>query len=139
VLHQAAGKDSQLRYNLASLSRESPVGEERRRAPRYPFIAAAEVIDQASRASASARVTDLSLFGCYIDMVNPPRQGVQVVVKIHSEGKFFEAPGTVAYSQPNLGMGVNFHDVPHEFRIVLKEWLLTAAKVKYGPGSPQIP
>ena len=112
------------------------MGQERRSAPRYPFIAAAEVIDQSSRASISARVSDLSLFGCYIDIVNPPPEGSQVVVKIHSDGKFFEAPGTIAYAHPNLGMGVKFHDVPQRFLIVLKEWLLAAAKAKYGSQPP---
>lgn len=108
------------------------MGQERRSAPRYPFVAAAEVIDQSSRTSISGQVSDLSLFGCYIDSVNPPPEGSQVVVKIHSDGKFFEAPGTIAYAHPNLGMGVKFHDVPHQFLIVLKEWLLMAAKAKYG-------
>jgi hypothetical protein len=108
------------------------VGQERRTTPRYPFIAAAEVIDQSSGVSIAARVSELSLFGCYIEIVNPPPDGSQIVVKIRSEGRFFEAPGTIAYAQPNLGIGVKFHDVSHQFLIVLKEWLLMAAKAKYG-------
>src|SRR5260370_948997 len=76
------------------LSGESPMGEERRRTPRYPFIATAEVIDQSSRASISTRVSELSLHGCYLDMPNPLPKDAEITIKIYSEGKFFESTGT---------------------------------------------
>jgi PilZ domain len=109
----------------------APVGEERRRTPRYPFIATAEVIDQTSNASTSTRVTELSLHGCYLDMPNPLPTDAQIKVKIYSEGKFFESGGVVVYSQPN-GVGVTFREVRPQFLTVLKQWLLAAAVAKYG-------
>jgi hypothetical protein len=111
------------------------LGDERRRTPRYPFIATAEVVDQSSQASVSTRVTELSLHGCYLDMPNPFPTDTQITVKIYSEGRFFEASGVVIYSQPNLGVGVTFRDVRPQFLSVLKQWLLAAAVAKYGAKS----
>jgi PilZ domain-containing protein len=107
------------------------VEQERRRTPRYPFIATAEVINPGASAGVSARVTELSLHGCFIEMPSPLAKGAALVAKIYSEGKFFEAPGTVVYSVPN-GFGVSFHDVRPQFLTVLKQWLLAAAINKYG-------
>jgi hypothetical protein len=108
------------------------VQQERRRTPRYPFIATAEVLDQATRTSVATRVTELSLYGCYIEMQSPLPEGSTIHVKIYSEAKFFEAAGTVVYAIPNGGIGVRFQDVRHQFLVVLKEWLILAAQAKYG-------
>lgn len=105
--------------------------QDRRRTPRYPFVATAEVINPGATAGVSARVTELSLNGCFIEMPNPPSKGATLVTKIYSEGKFFEAPGTVVYSMPN-GFGVSFHEVRPQFVHVLKQWLIAAAIAKYG-------
>jgi PilZ domain len=107
------------------------VDQERRRTPRYPFIATAEVIDAGKHTGVSARVTELSLHGCFIEMPNPLAKGAVLTTKIFSDGKFFEAPGTVVYSVPN-GFGVSFHEVRPQFLTVLKQWLLAAAIAKYG-------
>src|SRR5690348_12930697 len=61
---------------------ENCMGQERRRTPRYPFIATAEVIDQSSKASTSTRVSELSLHGCHLDMPNPLPQDTAITVKI---------------------------------------------------------
>jgi hypothetical protein len=109
------------------------MGEERRRTPRYPFIATAEVIEQGSKAGFSTRVSELSLHGCYLDMPTPLPQDTAITVKIYSDGKFFEAAGTIVYSKPSLGVGVSFQGIRPQFLTVLKQWLLAAAVAKYGP------
>jgi PilZ domain len=105
--------------------------QERRRTPRYPFIATAEVIEQTAHSSTSTRVTELSLHGCFLEVTKPLAKGVELKVKIYSEGKFFEGPGTVVYALPE-GIGVSFHDVHPQYLSVLKRWLLAAAVAKYG-------
>jgi hypothetical protein len=114
------------------LSGESPVGDERRRTPRYPFIATAEVVDQSTQASISTRVTELSLNGFYLDMPNPLPKDTKIKIKIYSESKFFESTGIIVYSQANLGVGVTFRETRPQFLTVLKQWLLAAAVAKYG-------
>ncbi len=108
------------------------MGEERRRAPRYPFIATAEVTDTSSQASTTAQVSELSLYGCYLQMPNALPKDAQIKIKIYSEGKFFESSGVIAYSQPGVGVGITFREVRPQLLTVLKQWLLAAAVAKYG-------
>ena len=53
---------------------------DRRREPRYPFIAMAEIVDEKENVRTSSRVSDLSLHGCYIELNNPFPQGTNVSV-----------------------------------------------------------
>ena len=97
---------------------------ERRRAPRFPFIAAAEILgDESGRLISNTRVSDLSLSGCYVDTISPLPHGTEVRVKIFTETQSFEAPATVAYSQLHLGMGLAFGEVKPNSLDVLQNWL----------------
>jgi hypothetical protein len=100
--------------------------DERRRTPRYPFVAVAELINEKERTKMEVRVTELSLNGCYFDMVNPLPDGTPIHVKIYFENEFFEAKGKVIYAQPNIGMGATFEEMPTYAVPVLKKWLLRA-------------
>ncbi len=111
------------------------MNQERRRTPRYPFVAVAELIDAKSQTQLSTRVTELSLYGCYFDTINPFPAGTSILVKIVSDLVFFEAAGLVIYSQPSLGMGVAFQKIHPYFLRVLKGWLLQAQKARPRPGS----
>ena len=96
---------------------------ERRGAPRHPFIASAEETDLASGARLSARVSELSLKGCYLDTLNPFPEGTQIKLVIFHGGATFTAHATVVYPQPNMGMGVVFSAVQPEQLEVLTRWL----------------
>ena len=107
--------------------------EERRRTPRYPFVADTEVRDDASGTTVKTRTRELSLYGCYVDMDNPLPAGTPITIKINTAGRSLEGSGKVVYSTPKDGIGVTFLDVSVQSRIVLKEWLVVAARAKYGP------
>ena len=85
---------------------------ERRRAPRCPLIASAEVIEVQTNARLKARISDLSLVGCYLDTTNSLPPGTEVMVHITHDEATFAALGIIAYCHPNMGMGVRFTDVP---------------------------
>ncbi|HKN76584.1 MAG TPA: PilZ domain-containing protein [Candidatus Acidoferrum sp.] len=106
--------------------------DERRRVPRFPFVATAEVLEKGAQAGVSARVTELSLYGCYVEMSDPRPKGTQVVLKVFAEGRYLESQGSVLYSQPNQGMGVGFQNVNPHYLMVLKQWLIEAAQAKFG-------
>src|SRR5260370_30414448 len=55
---------------------------ERRHAPRYPFIAEAVVTEISSDTKLIAKTGDLSIGGCFLDMLNPTPQGTQARVRI---------------------------------------------------------
>jgi hypothetical protein len=99
---------------------------ERRRAPRYPFIAMAEIVDEKENARTSSRVSDLSLHGCYVEMMNPFPQGTNVLIEIYTDTEFLEAHATVAFLEPKQGMGLTFGEMPPHFAGVLNKWLVQA-------------
>ena len=102
--------------------------KERRRGPRYPFIASAELIEQRADVRIASRVSELSMGGCYLDMMNPFPKGTLVLVKISAGEDFFQAKATVVYSQMNMGAGVGFQEFDQASRIVLERWMDQAKK-----------
>lgn len=96
---------------------------EKRRSPRYSFIASAELIEEKADVRIASRVSELSLHGCYLDMMNPFPKGTMVLVKIAAGDAFFEAKSKVIYSQPNMGAGLGFLEVTPKSQAVLERWL----------------
>jgi hypothetical protein len=95
------------------------------RVPRYPFKAPAEIIVESSGAKIIARVTDLSLRGCYLDTSTPLSPDTPILVKIHGR-EYFEAHSIVVHAHPLLGMGVAFRKINITCQSVLHKWLLEA-------------
>lgn len=102
--------------------------KERRRGPRYPFIASAELIEQRADVRIASRVSELSRNGCYLDMMNPFPTGTMVLVKISAGEDFFQAKAKIVYSQMNMGAGVGFLEVDTKSTTVLERWLDEAKK-----------
>lgn len=99
---------------------------ERRREPRYPFIAMAEIVDEKENARISSRVSDLSLNGCYVELSDPFPEGTNVVLEIYTETEFLETRATVAFREAKQGMGLTFREMPEYFASILNRWLATA-------------
>lgn len=100
-----------------------------RRTVRFSFQAGAEVAPENSpQATMSARVTQIGLYGCYMETASPFPAGTALVVKIFVPGEYFEAKATVIHVQQASGMGLAFRDVKTNFRIVLRAWLLKAMR-----------
>jgi hypothetical protein len=97
-----------------------------RRAERFPFIASAEVLAEKAGSRMSARISDLSVLGCYVDTINPLPDGTPVLIKIFNNSQEFEAPATVVYSHTHLGMGLAFREVQPNSQTVLQNWLQAA-------------
>ena len=100
--------------------------QERRRSPRYPFFASAELIEDTSDVRITTRLSELGLYGCYLDMMNPFPTGTSVLIKISEGEAIFESHATVVYSQANMGMGVAFRDVEERNLQVLQKWMTEA-------------
>jgi hypothetical protein len=100
--------------------------KEKRRGPRYPFIASAELVEEQADVRIASRVSELSRHGCYLDMMNPFPKGTMVLVKIYAGQDFFQSKGQVVYSQLNMGAGVGFTEMEQESVVVLERWLQEA-------------
>jgi hypothetical protein len=96
---------------------------ERRQAPRYPFIAEAEVTEISSDTKFIAKTSDLSIGGCFLDMLNPSPQGTDIRVRISHNDTTFTALGRVIFVLPNMGMGVAFSSVENDQAAILQEWI----------------
>jgi hypothetical protein len=96
---------------------------ERRDAPRYPFVAPAVVVDARTGARISARTSDLSLRGCYVDTLNPFPLGTPLRLRIHKDNQIFDARASTTSSHTGSGMGLLFGEMTPEQRSMLAGWL----------------
>ena len=102
---------------------------EKRRMPRYIFFAAAELLEEKSDVRVASRVSELSLHGCYLDMMNPFPVDTPILLKIWTEEiSVFHTKAKIVYAQPNVGAGVQFGDVDPKSLALLQQWLADAAK-----------
>lgn len=102
--------------------------QERRRTPRYIFIASAELYEERTDVRVASRVSELSLHGCYLDMMNPFPMGTLILLKIFAGELTFQSKAKIIYATPNVGAGVLFLDVEPKYEFILKRWLEEAAK-----------
>jgi PilZ domain len=102
--------------------------EQRRRNPRYAFIASAELFEPVTRMQVATRVSELSVQGCYLDMLNPFPEDTIAQVKISVGKTVFESKVRVVYAHSNLGVGLVFLDPDTNNVEVLKSWIDEAEK-----------
>jgi hypothetical protein len=103
---------------------------ERRKTPRYPFIAMAEIFDENENARTASKVRELSLNGCYVELQDPFPAGTNVTIEIYTEEDSLETHATVAYLEASQGMGLTFREMPDHYTSVLKGWLQQAKTKK---------
>jgi hypothetical protein len=60
--------------------------------------------------------------------MNPFPKDTLVLLKIWADEKVFQTKGKIIYSQPNMGAGVVFFDVPPEYLPILQHSLEVAAQ-----------
>jgi hypothetical protein len=102
---------------------------ERRKAPRYSFVATTELTETGNATKWTGTVTEISLTGCYVDILNTLPQGTTLNVRISCDQGTFETRGKVLYVQERMGMGVVFLDPAKDQLEMLDSWL-----VKLTPG-----
>ena len=107
----------------ASPSDLRPRNGERRLALRHLISVPAEVVEPRSQVRLSARVSDLSLEGCYIDTLNPFPVGTTVLLRLLKAKDVFETQARVCSCKLGMGMGLSFGDSTPEQRTVLVGWL----------------
>lgn len=90
---------------------------------RFPFSASAEVVAEGSSERIPARVTELSLQGCFLEMSASLEEKQRVQVKIVYSGESFEALANIIYVRP-AGVGVVFSDIKADSRETLQKWVL---------------
>jgi len=92
---------------------------------RFPFSTRAEVLLEGSRESLPARVVELSLRGCSLEIPSSLKEQQSLRIKILYSGESFEATAEVLYVTPT-GAGLLFGDIAPRSRDVLQTWILAA-------------
>jgi|HubBroStandDraft_5_1064220.scaffolds.fasta_scaffold896878_1 hypothetical protein len=99
---------------------------ERRRGPRYLFVADTEVTDMPSGPKRSARTSELSISGCFIDTHDPAAAGTHLRIRISQRNTTFTAFGCVISVIPNTGMSIAFTNIELNQVSILEKWLPAA-------------
>jgi hypothetical protein len=102
---------------------------DRRECPRYPLVVMAEVTVLSSGVKLTARTSDVSRTGCYVDTRAPSSKGTHVQLRLVHRGEAFETHARVVYSSPGLGMGIRFKEFVTEAQLAtMDRWLGDASK-----------
>lgn len=96
---------------------------ERRAHSRYHFTTTAEILDLGSGAQCSARTSDISMGGCFIDTTSPFAVGTSVKLRLSQEKKIFLTEALITSSMPGMGMGVKFVNVEPRQMAILGSWI----------------
>ena len=100
--------------------------DQEHRGLRFAFSASAEIAPESAPTTfAAARVTELSLRGCFLETDASFELQHPVLLKIHHSEEYFEAEASVLYVKPS-GVGLVFREIKPHFRAVLQKWILTA-------------
>ena len=96
---------------------------ERHRASRYPLEANIELTEVQSETPIKGRTSDLSLFGCHANTLEPLAPGTKVRIKTVHRGCNFQALGKVVYARLDVGMGIVFTGIQSNDQLVLDKWI----------------
>ncbi len=93
---------------------------------RYPCVGEALVRQEGTDTSLSGQLNDISLGGCYVDMMYPLPSDTQVELTIAVAELRLRTKGVVRDSREGFGMGIAFTEMVREDRGRLQElinWL----------------
>jgi PilZ domain-containing protein len=103
----------------------------RRNSTRFALILVAVVTDIESKATLSARTSDVSQTGCYVDTLNPIPKGKSVYVTLSRGEETFETKAKVMYVSIGLGMGLKFEEPIDVVQLAtLNRWLDKASNLR---------
>jgi hypothetical protein len=104
----------------------NPMEKERRRTPRFQFIAPAELIDDTSGARIQSWVADLGRHGCSLSVKDGPRDGAVISLRIGTNPReTFLARAIVVHCRADRA-GISFEAVASSSLEMLNKWLSQA-------------
>jgi hypothetical protein len=96
---------------------------ERRRFPRYRFVATVHIKEILSEAELIARTSNISFGGCLVKTRTPLAAGTPVRITISHQGMTFKAFGNVAVAIEGVGMPVSFETFSPDQEAILRTWI----------------
>ena len=106
---------------------------DRRMASRNMLVASVEAEELTSGVNLSARTSDVSVHGCYLDTINPFSPGTRIRVHLTKGNETVHSLAVVTYAHTGLGMGVAFTEISEDSREIIERWV---ADLERGNPSP---
>ena len=95
------------------------MSDERRRDERVGMPL--EVLWDGLSGAQAARISDISISGCYIETLGQVAEGEDVSLKVMTPtGRWLNLRGEIMHYYPNMGFGVRFKDLSESERDVLE-------------------
>lgn len=89
------------------------------------FHVSLDIVIDFTSGKREARVTDLSMGGCFVDSILMVIQGEKIVFRLRiPTGELLKLSGEIAYSLPRFGFGIQFDDLSEEQRFLLEQTIL---------------
>ena len=88
----------------------------------------AEITFQVDGVAITKRIADISEGGIFIDTPVPSEVGTPLSLRFSLDGEAIEAEGRVAYSQPYIGMGVEFTEISPDSMSCIRTYVSRAAE-----------
>jgi PilZ domain-containing protein len=105
-------------------SNPNPPYAEKRTVSRFALFADVEVLDIATEARMSGRVSEIGRKGCFVDLLNPLPKETRVRLRVSRDQGSYTTKGRIIYTMEAMGMGVAFEDIPADQLEFLDAWLL---------------
>lgn len=118
--------------STAEITMGHPAGahNERRRNPRYAFMADIEIVDPESGVKMTAHTSDFSRGGCYVDMLSPLPEDTVVKLRLTKWQQTLETQARVVYSSVGMGMGLMFGVLDAAQGTIVETWLRQLREVQ---------
>jgi len=85
-----------------------------------------EIVLESSSGRREARISDISIGGCFVDTIVTARVGEPVTLKVTlPPGYLLQLTGEIAYVLDGCGFGVSFSDLSETTRQSLEQFLAT--------------
>ena len=105
---------------LSTTSDDHSVAAERRTTPRFKCQGSISIRQQQTRFPVGAAVTDISLNGCYVELLTTLPVGTKVDLLLQVAEVTVHCAGEVVTSHPGVGMGIKFEQMSETDRGALE-------------------
>jgi PilZ domain len=100
---------------------------ERRAQPRYACRGSIRISQPDVAGSISAAVTDISLGGCYVELMETYAMGTRLSALLNAESISIRFTAEVRTSHPGMGMGMKFEEISESDRAALERLIAKLA------------
>ena len=101
---------------------------QKRAVPRFPFAARAAIVEPIARLEFSAKTSDISAKGCYVERMDQLPVNTVIRIRIEAAAESFESWGRVVHVTAGRGSGIAFFETPAEQQRTLDKWIGDASE-----------